>query len=243
MRNSVNIYLLTLLETSKFIQRYSQSYPPQKTYYLLNHDLLHTTCNHNFCTSRTDLLIAHSEGKKTHFEFTQAILSEFVTVLALEKPLFSHNYSIELATQSLEHGQDHQRGVDILITNSQKKIMLGIDIKLGKSSSRFNSNGGHWLDHLKAPFINLTLGNWRPDIKDWLKNAVRPNIEKSGSIPDMPQFRSFLIPRIKNSLLSQHSLLINRSPRLLIPETRKDCQVYRQKLEGLIDLFTQMESL
>ncbi len=234
--------MLTLLETSNFIRRYSGSYLPHNTYYLLNHDPLYTTCTPDFRTSRTDLLKAHSEGKNKHFEYTQALLSEFVTVLALEKPLSSHNYSIDLAAQSLEHGQD-QRGVDILITNSQQKIMLGLDIKLGKNSSSLNSNGGHWLDNLKAPFINLTLGNWRADIKDWLKNAVKPNIKKSGSIPDMPQFRSFLIPRIKNSLLSQYSMLINRSPRLFIPESRKDCQVYRQKLEGLINLFTQLESL
>jgi len=234
---------LAHLETDKFIQRYSQSYPPQKTYYLLNHDPLHTTCTPDFRTSRTDLLIAHSENKKKHFEFTQALLSEFVTVLALEKPLSLYNYSIELAAQSLEHGQDRQRGVDILITNSQQKIMLGIDIKLGKNSSNLNFNGGHWLDHLKAPFINLTLGNWRPDIKDWLKNAVKPNIKKNGSIPDIPQLRKFAISRITNSLMIQYSMLMGRSPRLFIPETRKDYQVYRQKLEGLIDLFTQVESL
>lgn len=235
---------MTLAEiaTSKFIRKYSDSYPKTNTYYLLNQDPLCATCTHDFQRSRPHLLIAHLQGEAGHFEYTQALLSEFVTLLALEKPLAQHHHHIDLAAQSLEHGQN-QRGVDILITNSHQKIMLGIDIKLGESSSPLNQNGGHWLDNLKAPFINLTLGNWRPDIKDWLEDSVKPNVKKSGSIPDVPQLRTFLISRIKNSLLSQQTMLVDHSPRLFIPETRKDCQVYRQKLEGMIEVFTKLENL
>ena len=128
--------------------------------------------------------------------------------------------------------------------------MLGIDVKLRSSRSSLNQNGGSWLSNLQSPFINLTLGNWPvtskdpqvKSIKDWILNCVIPNVPNNGKIPQINSLRSFLIPRLINSLNSQ--LRISQepdpSPFIILPETRQQMSIYRQKLEGLISLFNQI---
>lgn len=128
--------------------------------------------------------------------------------------------------------------------------MLGIDVKLGANKSTKNQNGGSWLPHLQAPFINLTLGNWQvstkdpqvKSVKDWLVKCVIPNVPSSGKIPQLDSLRAFLVPRLINSLDSQ--LQNSRDPNpsffVILPETRRQMRIYRHKLSGLIDLFTQI---
>lgn len=163
--------------------------------------------------------------------------------------LSPHRYSIDIAPQSIEHGQG-QRGVDLLILNPNRHIMMGIDVKLKANKSTNNQNGGSWLPHLQAPFINLTLGNWQviskdpqvKTIKDWITKCVIPNVPNNGKIPQLDSLRSFLVPRLINSLDSQ--LQNSRDPKpsyfVRLPETRQQMNIYRLKLKGLISLFTQI---
>jgi hypothetical protein len=169
--------------------------------------------------------------------------------LSLEPLLTPHRYSIDLAPQSIEHGQG-QRGVDLLILNPDRHIMLGIDVKLRANKSTKNQNGGSWLPHLQAPFINLTLGNWPvstkdpqvKSVKDWIINCVIPNVPNNGKIPQLDSLRSFLVPRIINSLESQLKNSRDQKPSYFVslPETRQQMNIYRLKLKGLINLFTQI---
>lgn len=128
--------------------------------------------------------------------------------------------------------------------------MMGIDVKLRANKSSKNQNGGFWLPHLQTPFINLTLGNWQvsskdpqvQSIKDWILKCVVPNIPNNGKIPQLNSLRSFLIPRLINSLDSQlqNSYKLNPSQFIKLPETRQQMIIYRQKLKGLINLFNQI---
>jgi hypothetical protein len=181
--------------------------------------------------------------------FSHALLSEYITVLALEPLLKPYSYQIDLAPQSLEHGVG-QKGVDLLILNQEHKIMLGIDVKLETSKYRFNRNGGRWLNHLKSPYINLTLGNWLVkgkdpqvnNIKNWLTYSVLSNIPETGKIPQLNDFRSFVVTRIKNSLQFQQENCQNHNfPPDILPLARQDYLVYKQKLKGLIAIFSSLE--
>ncbi|MCL4384587.1 hypothetical protein M1116_03980 [Patescibacteria group bacterium] len=233
----------------RFVERYRAAYSLQPTYYLLGHEPLPATSSVNFCRSRTALLDALLTTQPDTITFPHALLAEYVTALSLEPLLTPWDHRVDLAPQSLEHGRG-QRGVDLLIRNAEDKIMLGIDVKLKSNRSRHNQNGGAWLDNLKAPYINLTLGNWEvvtregAGVKGWLINCVLPNVPESGKIPHLDELRAFLVPRIKNSLVSQ--LEISRSghphPWYHLPESRQERIVYRQKLEGMIEIFGQIEA-
>jgi hypothetical protein len=186
-----------------------------------------------------------------HFEETgypHSLLAEYVVALSLESLLTPHRYSIDIAPQSIEHGNG-QRGVDLLILNPYRHIMMGIDVKL-RANNCLNHNGGSWLPHLESPFINLTLGNWPiaskdpqvKSIKDWITKCVIPNIPNSGKIPQLNSLRLFLVPRLINSLDSQLQCTYSLDPprRITLPETRQQMIIYRQKIKGLISLFTQI---
>ena len=155
-----------------------------------------------------------------------------------------------MAPQSLEHGVG-QRGVDLLILNREHKIMLGIDVKLKTSNLKYNRNGGRWLNNLKAPFINLTLGNWPVkakdpqinNIKNWLNYSVLSNIPENGKIPQLNDFRSFVVTRINNSLqLQLENCQKHNFPPGTSPFTRQDYIVYKQKLNGLVEIFSAIEN-
>lgn len=172
-----------------------------------------------------------------------------MVALSLEPLLSPYHYSIDLAPQSIEHGKG-QRGVDLLILNPHRHIMMGIDVKLKANKSSNNQNGGAWLPHLQTPFINLTLGNWQvsskdpqvKSIKDWMVKCVIPNVPNSGKIPQLNSLRSFIVPRLINSLDSQlrNSHKSRPSRFVKLPETRQQMIIYRQKLTGLINLFNQI---
>lgn len=234
----------------RFVQKYKEAYSPRQIYYLLNHDELLGTNSRNFRQSRAELLDnLLTRGVKVK-SFSPSYLAEYVTALSLDTLVSPFGYRIDMAPQSVEHGSG-QRGVDLILRNTFGKIMLGIDIKLGCNRSSLNQNGGEWLDNLKAPFINLTLGNWKikarePEVvtaKDWLLRCVLPNVPGSGKIPYLDDLRRFLVPRIKNSVVSQWEGSRNSAAiaRFHVPESRQDRLVYQQKLEGVRELFGRIE--
>lgn len=204
-----------------------------------NYRFSHSTCVNS-------LFLQHFETT----DFPHSLLAEYVVALSLEPLLSPYRYSIDIAPQSIDHGQNGQRGVDLLILNPYRHIMMGIDVKLRASKSSLNQNGGSWLPHLESPFINLTLGNWSvtskdpqvKSVKDWILNCVVPNVPNSGKIPQINSLRSFLIPRLINSLNSQLQISHepDPSPFIKLPETRQQMSIYRQKLTGLISLFNQI---
>jgi len=206
-----------------------------------------------FQQSRVEQIEKLLLGNFKEIRMSHALLSEFVVVLAIDPLLCSYSYTVDMAAQSIERGDGDQRGVDLLVVDRQKKIMMGIDVKLGRNrdKNRLNRNGGEWLDNLTAPFIKLTLGNWSvkvkdknvDDVKKWLMYCVLPNINEGGKIPGLDSLRCFLVVRIKNSLANQLERLKNNEPMttnnlLLDRQKRLAC---KQKLEGLIEIFSTVE--
>jgi hypothetical protein len=233
-----------------FLQKYSNFYPAKNIYFLLNNNSLLATSSFSFCCSHPRLINNILTTNTDKILPSHAYLSEYITALALEPLLKPHSYRVDLAPQSLEHGVG-QRGVDLLILDQRQKIMLGLDIKLRTIRSSHNRNGGRWLDNLKAPFINLSLGNWSvhakdpqvKNIKDWLIYSVLPNIPDNGQIPQLNDFRSYIVPRIKNSLQLQQENFSNHKLKFYsFPQTRQEIKVYQQKLSGLIEIFSDIEA-
>ena len=235
----------------RFTQKYIDAYPPNVRYRRLG-DSLEANSSTKFLQSRGLLMQKLlGENGNSRIGMSHALLSEFVMDIAIGPIISPYGYGVDMAAQSIECGGNQQRGVDLLIVDGKQKIMMGIDVKLQKSRSKNNRNGGAWLDNLAAPFINLTLGNWPvetrdknvKDFKEWLMQCALPNINESGQIPGLGSLRSFAVTRIKNSLINQLERVNSNKPVTIydLPFDRQKKIACRQKLEGLIDMFGEIE--
>lgn len=223
---------------NRFLENYSQLLPQDSVYKLLHQNPLPCFSNREYRQSHRQLIESYLQHTKWHEDYSEALLSEYVTLLALDPLLKERNYQINLAPQNLEHGTK-QRGVDLLIATPEYKIMLGLDVKLRRKNS--DHDGGHWLDNLKAPYMNLSLGNWDSDVKKWLRGPVLDNFNQSGQIPNFNSFRQYLISRVNHNLDSQIDILNHPwDTNYTLPVTREDTIVYRQKLSGLKRIFSDI---
>ena len=232
-----------------FTEKYSASTPPRVEYRRLN-DNLTAESSTTFRESRGKLMTNLLENKPEEITMSHALLSEFVVVLALDPLVRQRGYRVDLAPQTLEHG-NKQKGVDVLVVGRSEKIMMGIDVKLRKKTPDRGRNGGGWQDNISAPAINLNLGNWDVETKDesvdgvkvWLTRGVLPNVVEGGKIPGMNSLRAYLVPRIRRSLENQLERMENKLPNCRT-DSRMDRQsqvACKQKLRGLIELFTNAE--
>ncbi len=235
---------------NRFTKKYAESYPPEINYRRLS-DNLQAKSSNNFQKSREKLIRQLLAQKNETIGMPHALLSEFVVALAVNPLISPYGYGVDMAAQSIENGKE-QRGVDLLVVDDNQKIMMGIDVKLRGNKIDQGRNGGAWLDNIAAPFINLTLGNWKVEaknkevnnVKDWLIFCVLPNINDSGQIPELKSLRYFTVPRIKNSLINQLERM--ESEKTIdfykLPMNRQKSLACKQKLTGLIGLFTKIES-
>lgn len=238
------------IRLERFTMRYVASYPKEIEYRRLN-DNFCVRSSRDFQLGRARMMRDLLAKQKEEIGMPHALLSEFVLGLAVGPLISPFGYKVELAAQSIESGGVSQKGIDLLVVDSQKRIMMGIDVKLSEKRFEFNRNGGAWLDNLTAPYINLTLGNWNVTAKDksvdnvktWIIKCVLPNIIDGGKIPGLNSLRTFVVTRIKNSLEYQRERIDNNQSVTLngLPWDRQRKIACRQKLNGLINMFGEIE--
>lgn len=235
----------------RFAKKYLDSYPPEIKYRRPHKELV-ASSTRPFRTARGRIIEELLSDRTDEIGMPHALLSEFILDLALYPLISPFGYHIDLAAQSIEGGGPKQKGVDLLVVHGRAAIMLGIDVKLGRSKSVFNRNGGGWLDNLMAPCINLTLGNWEvsgikdkriSNIKEWLKYCVLPNIAQSGKIAGLDSLRLFAVTRIKKSLEYQEERIESNLPVAMNSPLwdRQRKITCKQKLKGLINMFGEIE--
>lgn len=203
-----------------------------------------------FTNSRVKLLDNYILERKPQTEFSQALLAEELVGIAIKKPLKERGFFLHLAPQNLESGKN-QKGVDLLITDSNNMICLGIDLKLRKGRSNFNRDGFGWASNLQSPYIYLTMGNWslktrqepHVGIRKWINDYTCPKLITSGKIPNIYELRQYVIPRIERSISGYIETL--KEPNInfveaTTPKSREEVDILEYKLFILSLLFCSL---
>lgn len=205
----------------------------------------------NFITSRTALLDEFlNVNKSNHHEMSQAYLAEQLVRVAIKNPLEERGFFVDIAPQSLEHGND-QKGVDLIVTDSNKMIHLGIDLKLKKGRSTPDRDGFGWCQNTLSPFTYLKMGNWslktreEPDvnIRQWIQEYTSPKLKTTGKIPRIYELRQYIVPRIINTI--ERYIKVTNSPidefyKNCVPEDQQSLDLLKSKLSSLHSVFSNI---
>lgn len=233
------------------VNHYHQGFPPQISFIT---DRLGTSIegvsSENFTNARVNLMDGYFSGCRQKTEMPQALLAEELVSLALKKPLEERGFFSYLAPQNLESGEN-QKGVDLIITDNNQMICLGIDLKLRKGKSRFKRDGYGWCQNIQSPFIYLKMGNWSLEtreepvvnIRKWINEYAKPKLKTTGKIPRVFELRQYIIPRIERTLLSYIEMLKEPTGELAevtVPRELDDLDCLEDKLFTMHQLFSSI---
>ncbi len=236
----------------RFTQHYQESYPPEMTFNVGRKNRPHIgTSALQFRKSRAELLENFFYSRPKQAELIQSYFAEQIINLALRPLIAGAGFSSQLAPQSLEHGEG-QKGVDLLITDPQQRVYLGIDVKLRKGHIAYKRDGFGWSQHIRAPHIFLALGDWEPEphqdehpvtVKKWLKQHSKEGIYKNGQIPNLPSLRAYVTGRIERTLEHAHEAV--REPQIfpysdMLPAGTRDIAIMREKIGVMHHLFASL---
>lgn len=245
-----------MIERVSSIENFAGSLPdfyPALAHYLVQPDgpELIASNSRAFCLSRFHMLETLLHNLPGHQEMSLALALEYLVHLALRGPLSETGFTLDLSPQSLECSQEGQKGVDLLIADSNQLVYLGIDVKLRVGASAYERDGYGWNARLFSPYIYLSLGNFsvstrdqqQLSVRDWFRSCAVPHIRGSGKIPHLDQFRSYLISRIERSLNGYLERL--REPEMYsndfgIPTTANEQALLTEKLATMQSLFTDL---
>lgn len=236
------------------IENIVASFPPFVQYLLtLDHPPIEATSSTNFRTSRRRLMenvVSPHEETKDHAE---ALALEYLAKLALRTRLRDFGFSVQLSPQSLEmSNKPEHKGVDLLISDTNGLVYLGIDVKLRTGRSIKQRDGYGWNKQLLSPYIYLSLGNFYTDIREkekasvreWFEKCVVPRMNTTGKIPKLPEFCSYLIARIERSLHGYHERLVEPdgfTHEFGLPETKHELHVLKEKIALVHSLFLELQ--
>jgi hypothetical protein len=196
------------LSARAYVASYVDSYPSKASFRLSPQDDPHeVSTSFNFRHSRELIMCGLLAGNARPESMFTAYMSEQLVRLGLEPLLKDSGFYVSLAPQAFEHG-NCQKGVDLIISDEDKVVYLGIDVKLREKRRYPESDGYGFCQPLCCPYIYLSLGNWRADMKEdpevsilkWISNYTIPKINRTGKIPRLDNFRSYLVKRIEKSL-------------------------------------------
>lgn len=197
------------------VNKYHQDFPPQISF-IMDHGgaLVEGISSRNFTSSRVSLIDNYISGGNPKTEIPQALLAEELVCLAIKKPLEERGFFSYLAPQNLESG-GNKKGVDLIITDSNNMICLGIDLKLRKGRSKLKRDGYGWSQNIQSPYIYLQMGDWTLEtrkepvvnIRQWISEYTRPKLRTTGKIPHVYELRQYVIPRIERTLSSYIEIL------------------------------------
>ena len=235
------------------VNEYYRRLPPQIFYAVdePKNDTIEGFSTRNFITSRTALLDEFlNVDKSKHHEMSQSYLAEQLVRIAIKNPLEEKGFFVDIAPQNLEHGND-QKGVDLIVVDSNKMICLGIDLKLKKRRSASEHDGFGWCQNTLSPFIYLKMGNWSletreesgVDIRHWIQEYTSPKLKTTGKIPRIYELRQYVVPRITKTL-EKYIEKINDSEKEFykncIPENQQSLDLLKSKLSSLHSVFSNI---
>ncbi len=150
------------------VNEYYQGLLPQSFYTgdSTHYNTIECRSSGNFIKSRTALLDEFINiDKSKHHEMSRAYLAEQLVRIAIKNPLEERGFLMDIAPQNLEHG-NNQKGVDLIVVDSNKIICLGIDLKLKKRITTCARDGFGWCQNTLSPFIYLKMGNWSLETRE-----------------------------------------------------------------------------
>lgn len=233
------------------VNRYYQDFPPQINFSSDSQGTpIEGFSSSKFTSSRVALIDNYLSQNNPKKEMSQALLVEEFSNLALEKLLKEKGFSSHLAPQNLESGQN-QKGVDLIIQDSQKMLCLGIDLKLKKSKSLLKRDGYGWSPNTKSPYIYLKMGDCfmktkeesSVNLRDWIQDYTLSKITSTGKIPHLDQFRKYIICRIERTLFSYIQTIKEPSnfiAQKTIPKDHQDQLLLEEKLFKTHALFSSL---
>lgn len=240
------------VQLNPFARLYAEAFPPKTAYGIDSKGtVLVGKSSKDFSRSRGHLMHHIISGKEQKTSYPQALLAENVVNLALQ-PVMGDEFKASLAPQTIEWDVDG-KGVDVLISDPDDYIYLGIDVKMRYGKSPLNRDGYGWSEKLKAPYIYLSLGNWSVDIqerqevsiRDWLQEYTIPHIQRAKPIPGVVDFRHYLVGRIERSINGYRQRL--READLYehdfgLPFSAEGAELLEEKLAVMQSLFTELQT-
>ncbi len=235
------------------VNEYHQGLPPQIFYAIDDSGsvAIEGFSTRNFITSRTALLdeFLNIDTCK-HHEMSRAYLAEQLVRIAIKNPLEERGFFMDIAPQNLEHGND-QKGVDLIVVDSNKMIYLGIDLKLRKRRAKSEHDGFGWCQNTLSPFIYLKMGNWSlntreedgVDIRHWIEEYTSPKLKTTGKIPRVYELRQYVVPRITKTIEKYIEGLSDSEKEFYkdcIPENQKSLDLLKNKLFRLRSVFSDI---
>lgn len=237
------------LRIDTFTQSIATAYPPFVSYSIHpEHPQVEAITNPAFRRSREVMATAILSGEAFFKEMAEALVLEHIVNLSLRNPLEDVGFKVDLTPQSLEKSNQGQKGVDLLVCDTEQMVYLGIDVKLRRGKSPYERDGFGWNSNLLSPFIYLSLGNFKVDmwdkdnvgIREWLGKYVIPKVITTGKIPEIDVFRKYLLTRIEKSLTGCVERI--REPDLFkhdfgLPKTPREQLILEEKLALMESLF------
>jgi len=243
------------LGNQRFVSNYLNQFPPSALYgavpqYAPQSRLytVGTSCTPAFRTSRQTLMSTLLEGNPKH-SMAEAFLSEYLIHIALQPVLENTSFCTQLAPQSLERSSTNHQGVDLLISDEENTLWLGIDAKLRSGKSAFERDGYGWNPEILTPYMYLSLGNWNGALKEmelpvrqWMTTHVVGGVNESKSIPGFGRFRQYLVERIERSLAVCRERVIDHDERPMYgaPESKEELDIFGDKIHMMHGLFTEL---
>lgn len=242
-----------VLSNIGLVNEYRKRLPPQICYAVDGSQNLtiEGSSSIDFINSRTRLLERFLlEEKNKHHEMSQAYLAEQLVRIAIKNPLEERGFFMDIAPQNIEHGTD-QKGVDLIVVDSNKTICLGIDLKLKRKITINDRDGFGWCQNTLSPFIYLKMGNWSletreksgVDIHQWIQEYTSPKLKTTGKIPRIFELRQYIVPRIIRTLEGYIDTTNNPNDRLYIsciPENYQSFELLKNKLSRLWSVFSDI---
>jgi hypothetical protein len=239
--------------STRFAHGYVREYPLSQTYLLDDEGQLVTASSSpNFQSARLLLMETLLQGDPSREQMAQSLIAEQIVKLSLRHLLQNTGFCANLAPQTLECGTQNQKGVDVIVVDTNNLAYLGIDVKCRVGKSPWNRDGYGWNQGLLAPFIYLSLGNWKIDtydrqqvpIKEWLSGYAIPKIAQSGKIPHFFDFERYIAGRIERSLNGFTERIKEdpaNIPPFLLPKNYEAVLLLEEKLAIMQSLFIDLQ--
>lgn len=193
------------------------------------------------------------ENDQDRQEQPLAMMSEYLTLIALQRPFREYGIETALAPVYLEEGGESARGVDLILHDSLQ-VLLGVNVKL---RDRTAADGFGFDRRTRSPRINCSIGSWRTMIRehkhqvsfrDWAREAAYGRMIGNRSLPQFHKFRSYLLNRLGHSLATYHDRALKayvygttrqsgRHP--LLPDT--SIEPYIDHIQLLTDMCFELE--
>jgi len=211
--------------------------------------------SHKFRMARRNLMDQLLTGNPIQRETSEAYAIELITCLALQNALRVAGFVVQLSPQSVEMSTKKQKGVDLIISDLDDTMYLGIDIKFRRGRSPWNRDGYGWNAQQLTPYLYLSLGDFRLQmddfaelaVRDWLRSVAVPGLNDSKQIPGWRNYSFFVIDRIEKSLFGalkrlESSLQGDSSaPMYGFPADNLEQEIFLEKIAIMQSLFVELK--